>query len=102
VLTVLRQEAWRYPREYAMTAKIAASRGSRAWTYETVASAPLPQTIEDHFLTSMRRLTATLDVRGVCDALLEGVEDVFGATSAWIMLHDRAGERLQVRQPRAT
>jgi formate hydrogenlyase transcriptional activator len=78
-----------------MTAMMAASAGSRSWTYETVASSPTPQTIEDHFLISLRRLTATLDVRGVCEAVLEGVERAFGATSAWIMLHDRGSDLLR-------
>jgi formate hydrogenlyase transcriptional activator len=82
----------------AMTATVAASNGSRAWTYEAVASAPPPETIEDHFLTSLRRLTSTLDVHGVCDAVLEGVERAFGATSAWIMLHDRGANLLRTAQ----
>ena len=78
-----------------MGAMITASAGSRSWTYDAVASSPSPQTIEDHFLTSLRRLTATLDLRGVCEAVLEGVERAFGATSAWIMLHDRGSDRLR-------
>ena len=44
--------------------------------------------LEDHLLAAVRRLTATLDVQGVCEAVLTGVERVFGATSSWIMLHD--------------
>ena len=45
-------------------------------------------TAEDHLLIAVRKLTSTLDVKGVCEAVLSGVESVFGATSSWIMLHD--------------
>jgi len=44
--------------------------------------------LEDDLLAAVRRLTATLDVQGVCEAVLTGVERVFGATSSWVMLHD--------------
>ena len=81
-----------------MSVVIAASTGSRSWTYEAVASAQPPQTLEDHFLTSLQRLTATLDVHGVCEAVLQGVERAFGATSAWIMLHDRGSNVLRTAQ----
>jgi transcriptional regulator with GAF, ATPase, and Fis domain len=53
-----------------------------------VAALPLPPSIEDHFLSALRALTATLDVQGVCEAVLQGVETAFGATSSWAMLHD--------------
>ncbi|MEO7270901.1 MAG: sigma 54-interacting transcriptional regulator [Vicinamibacterales bacterium] len=56
--------------------------------YRDVASLPLPASIEDHFLAALRALTATLDVQGVCDAVLRGVETAFGASSSWAMLHD--------------
>jgi GAF domain-containing protein len=61
---------------------------TQSWTYREVAAQPFPPSIEDHFLAALRRLTATLDVQGVCEAVLTGVEDVFGATSSWILLHD--------------
>ena len=44
--------------------------------------------LEHHLLEAVRRLTATLDVQGVCEAVLAGVEKVFGATSSWVMLHE--------------
>ena len=51
--------------------------------------------LEYHLLAAVRRLTATLDVRGVCEAVLAGVEKVFGATSSWVMLHDPDAHVLQ-------
>ena len=63
---------------------------TQSWTYRDIASLPLPTTIEDHLLAALRRLNATLDVEGVCEAVLSGVENGFGATSSWIMLHDPA------------
>jgi formate hydrogenlyase transcriptional activator len=61
---------------------------NRSWAYGEVASSPLPSSVEDEMLSALRRLTATLDITGVCEAVLSGVECVFGATSSWIMLHD--------------
>jgi formate hydrogenlyase transcriptional activator len=49
---------------------------------------PTVDSLEDSLLTAVRRLTATLDVQGVCEAVLTGVERVFGASSSWVMLHD--------------
>jgi formate hydrogenlyase transcriptional activator len=68
---------------------------TQSWAYGDVAAQPLPPTIEDHFLAALRRLTATLDVQGVCEAVLTGVEDVFGATSSWILLHDPEADVLR-------
>ena len=62
--------------------------GTQSWQYDDVASVSLPSGIEHHLLVALRRLTATLEVDGVCDAVLSGVESLFGATSSWIMLHD--------------
>ena len=61
---------------------------TRQWTYGEIAALPLPAAIEDHLLAALRKLTSTLDVQGVCEAVLSGVEKAFGATSSWIMLHD--------------
>lgn len=61
---------------------------SQSWTYGQVASLPLSEAIEEHLLIALRRLTETLDVQGVCEAVLGGVESVFGASSSWIMLHN--------------
>jgi transcriptional regulator with GAF, ATPase, and Fis domain len=60
----------------------------RSWPYHDVASLPTPASFEDHFLDALRALTATLDVQGVCEAVLRGVETAFGASSSWLMLHD--------------
>ena len=71
------------------------SPGTKSWPYEDVASVPLPSGIEHHLLEALRRLTATLEIEGVCEAVLGGVESVFGATSSWIMLHDEGANVLR-------
>src|SRR5688572_14021104 len=71
------------------------SPGPRSWPYEDVASVPLPSGIEHHLLQALRRLTATLEIAGVCEAVLGGVASVFGATSSWIMLHDEGANVLR-------
>ena len=64
--------------------------GTQSWAYQEVTTLSVPGGgLEDHLLAAVRRLTATLDVKDVCEAVLSGVEKVFGATSSWIMLHDR-------------
>ena len=71
------------------------SPGTKSWPYEDVASVPLPSGIEHHLLEALRRLTATLEIEGVCEAVLGGVESAFGATSSWIMLHDEGANVLR-------
>lgn len=61
---------------------------AQSWACDEVSALTTASGLEDHLLAAVRRLTATLDVGGVCDAVLCGVENVFGATSSWIMLHD--------------
>jgi formate hydrogenlyase transcriptional activator len=61
---------------------------AQSWGYEDVAALPLLDGVADHLHAAVRKLTAILDVQGVCEAVLIGVESVFGATSSWIMLHD--------------
>jgi formate hydrogenlyase transcriptional activator len=61
---------------------------AQSWVYDEVTALATSSGLEDHLLAAVRKLTATLDVEGVCDAILCGVENVFGATSSWIMLHD--------------
>jgi formate hydrogenlyase transcriptional activator len=39
-------------------------------------------------------LTARLDVQQTCEAILDTVEQMFGARSAWILLHDPAANQL--------
>jgi formate hydrogenlyase transcriptional activator len=62
---------------------------------DEVAALAASRGLEDHLLAAVRKLTSTLDVEGVCDAILCGVERVFGATSSWIMLHDPDGNVLR-------
>jgi formate hydrogenlyase transcriptional activator len=40
-------------------------------------------------------LAARLDVEATCDAVLDAAEQMFGATSAWILLHDRSANSLR-------
>jgi hypothetical protein len=54
------------------------SLGPKSWPYEDVASVPLPSGIEHHLLEALRRLTATLEIEGVCEAVLGGVERCTG------------------------
>ena len=61
---------------------------TQSWPYQEVSVLSVPGGLEDHLLAAVRKLTATLDVEGVCEAVLAGVESVFQATSSWIMLHD--------------
>jgi formate hydrogenlyase transcriptional activator len=67
----------------------------RFWTRQDVED--LPPGIEDDLLQALRKLTSTLDVNDVCEAVLGGVEAVFGATSSWIMLHDTATNLLRTQ-----
>jgi formate hydrogenlyase transcriptional activator len=39
-------------------------------------------------------LTARLDLEQTCEAILDTVEQMFGARSAWILLHDSAADQL--------
>jgi formate hydrogenlyase transcriptional activator len=71
-----------------MSSSYPESAGNQSWTYDTVASQPPPPVIEDLLLIGLRKLTSTLDVRAVCEAVLNGVANAFGASSSWIMLHD--------------
>ena len=63
----------------------------QSWGYEDVAALSLVDGVAEHLHAAVRKLTAILDVQGVCEAVLIGVENVFGATSSWIMLHDPGG-----------
>ena len=60
----------------------------QSWGYQDVAALSLVDGVAEHLHAAVRKLTAILDVQGVCEAVLIGVENVFGATSSWIMLHD--------------
>ncbi|HEV3484816.1 MAG TPA: GAF domain-containing protein, partial [Vicinamibacterales bacterium] len=71
------------------TARSAGTHPARqSWSYGELASLHLASPLEDHLLSAVQKLTSRLDVAGVCEAVLTGVEAVFGATSSWIMLYD--------------
>ena len=78
-----------------MSSDPTAPENHQSWTYNDVSSLPLPPSIEDHLLLALRKLTASLDTEEVCAAVLWGVEQAFGATSSWIMLHDPAANTLR-------
>ena len=61
---------------------------TQSWPYQEVATLSVSDRLEDQLLGAVRKLSQTLDVLAVCEAVLVGVENVFGATSSWIMLHD--------------
>jgi formate hydrogenlyase transcriptional activator len=50
--------------------------------------------IQAALVRAARVLTMSLDVGAVCDAVLGAIEEVFGATSCWILLHDEQANRL--------
>jgi formate hydrogenlyase transcriptional activator len=51
--------------------------------------------VEKALVAAARALTAQLDVEQVCSAVLKSVEDVFGATASWILLHESASGLLR-------
>jgi formate hydrogenlyase transcriptional activator len=74
-----------------------AERGSprQSWQYGGLSSLSVSSPLEDHLFFAVQKLTSRLDVAGVCEAVLTGVEAVFGATSSWIMLYDEEREVLR-------
>jgi hypothetical protein len=54
-----------------------------------------PGAVEEALVKAARTLTSHLDVDGVCAAVLDAVEHVFGATSSWILLHDTGIRQLR-------
>ena len=64
------------------------------------ATASTPETqqagrVEAALVTAARALTAHLDVDRVCSAVLDAVEDVFGARSSWILLYNPDSRQLR-------
>jgi formate hydrogenlyase transcriptional activator len=51
--------------------------------------------VERALIKAARSLTARLDVGAVCQAVIDAVEDVFDARSAWILLHEPSSDRLR-------
>ena len=78
-----------------MSAQIRGVPISQSWSYSDVAAQTLSDGVEEHLLMALRRMTETLDVQGVCEAVLGGIENVFGASSSWIMLHNPATDTLR-------
>ena len=54
-----------------------------------------PGAVEEALVRAARTLTSHLDVGGVCAAVLDAVENVFGATSSWILLYDTGIKQLR-------
>jgi formate hydrogenlyase transcriptional activator len=57
---------------------------------------------EATLIEAARALTARLDVPGVCTAVLDAVEQVFGATASWVLLDDDGGRTLRAQVWRGT
>lgn len=51
--------------------------------------------VEDALVKAARALGAGLDLNSVCEAVLDAVEEIFGATSSWIVLHDPQTNQLK-------
>lgn len=54
-----------------------------------------PGHVEEALIRAARALTSHLSVESVCAALLDAVEEIFGATSSWVLLHDQATNLLR-------
>jgi formate hydrogenlyase transcriptional activator len=59
----------------------------------TMATEPLSQS-ERALIEATVALTAGLDVRQTCSAMLDAAERIFAARSSWILIHDEASEAL--------
>jgi formate hydrogenlyase transcriptional activator len=53
------------------------------------------KSVENALVKAARALGASLDLNGVCQAVLDAVEEIFGATSSWIVLHDPQTDQLK-------
>ena len=51
--------------------------------------------VERALIKAARSLTSRLDVEAVSQAIIDAVEDVFDARSAWILLYDSASQQLR-------
>ncbi len=58
-------------------------------------SSPPADGVEYALVKAARTLTMSLQLADVCDAVLMAIDDVFGATSSWILLHDEDPARLR-------
>jgi transcriptional regulator with GAF, ATPase, and Fis domain len=51
--------------------------------------------VEEALIAAARSLTSRLDVQGASLAVLDAVQDVFGASSSWVLLHEPREHRLR-------
>jgi formate hydrogenlyase transcriptional activator len=58
-------------------------------------AADVAASIERALIEAARAMSSRLDVAEVAGALLDAVQNVFGATSSWVLLHDRAAGTLE-------
>jgi formate hydrogenlyase transcriptional activator len=58
--------------------------------------------VEHALIRAARSLTMSLQVAEVCDAVLDAIHDVFGATSSWLLLYDHATALLGTVSARGT
>ncbi len=63
---------------------------------------PALERTEATLIEAARALTARLDVSGVCTAVLDAVEQVFGATASWVLLYDESTRTLRTQVWRGT
>jgi transcriptional regulator with GAF, ATPase, and Fis domain len=54
-----------------------------------------PRQVEAALVKAARSLTDRLDVGAVCQAIIDAVEEVFDASSAWILLYDPPSKQLR-------
>jgi formate hydrogenlyase transcriptional activator len=65
-------------------------------------SADRGRVVEDALIKAARALGASLDLDGVCHAILDALEEIFGATSSWIVLHDPQTDQLKTHSFRGS
>lgn len=53
------------------------------------------RSVEEGLIAAARSLTSRLDVSGASLAVLDAVQDVFGATSSWVLLHEPRERQLR-------
>jgi formate hydrogenlyase transcriptional activator len=67
--------------------------GGRPWPSARAGDAP--GHVEAALVKAARSLTERLDVSAVCQAIIDAVEELFAARSAWILLYDPASKLLR-------
>jgi formate hydrogenlyase transcriptional activator len=56
--------------------------------------------IETALVKAAQSLNARLDVQGVCQAVIDAVEEAFDARSAWVLLYDASSRQLRTQAAR--